>query len=65
MSNAFDDVRAAVDQAQSQLRAADSVAVNMAVLLQGRLRQIKSAILLRALKRELPGLQRRHRKVEG
>lgn len=53
MSNAFDDVRAAVEQAQFQLQAADSVALNMARLLKGRLRKVDSASALAALKREL------------
>jgi hypothetical protein len=51
--NAFDDVRAAVSAARFQLDAADSVACNMAVLLQGRLRKVDSARALAALKREL------------
>lgn len=53
MSNAFDDVRAAVEQAKFQLQAADSVATNMAHLLLGRLRQVSSRSLLTKLKREL------------
>jgi hypothetical protein len=53
MSNAFDDVRAAVDHARFQLEAADSVATNMAILLRGRLRKVSSHSALAALKREL------------
>lgn len=53
MSNAFDDVRAAVEQAQAQLQAADMVATNMARLLVGRLRHVGSHNAISALKREL------------
>lgn len=53
MSNAFDDVRAAVNLAKFQLEAADSVATNMALLLGGRLRNVASHSALAALKREL------------
>lgn len=53
MSNAFDEVRAAVQQAKIQLRAADSVAFDMAFLLRGRLRQVSDNGTLNALKREL------------
>jgi len=53
MSNAFDDVRAALELAKFQLEAADSVANNMAKLLVGRLRKVGSANALAALKREL------------
>jgi multidrug resistance efflux pump len=53
MSNAFDDVRAAVSAAKFQLQAADSVATNMAALLMGRLRKVQSDAALAALKREL------------
>lgn len=51
--NAFDDVRAAVDQAKHQLEAADSVAQNMARLLKGRLRHVYDTAALAALKHEL------------
>lgn len=51
--NAFDDVRAAVALANTQLAAADEVAVNMAGLLVGRLRKVYREDHLRALKREL------------
>ena len=53
MSNPFDDVRVAVQDARAKLRAADSVAYSMAELLRGRLRQVDSKYLLRALKSEL------------
>jgi hypothetical protein len=53
MSNAFDDVRTAVEQAQFQLEAADSVATNMAKLLVGRLRRVNRHNALAALKRDL------------
>lgn len=53
MSNAFDDVRAAVEAAEIQLRAADTVATNMAFLLCGRLRKVQPAYVLRDLKKEL------------
>lgn len=53
MTNAFDDVRAAVEQAQAQLRAADMVATNMASLLRGRLRKVENVGFLAQLKREL------------
>jgi hypothetical protein len=55
MTNAFDDVRAAVAQAREQLHAADKVAYNMADLLRGRLRKVEDAYVLRALKRERQG----------
>jgi hypothetical protein len=51
--NAFDDVRAAVEQAKFQLAAADGVANNMAKLLCGRLRKVGSTMALAELKREL------------
>jgi hypothetical protein len=53
MSNAFDDVRAAVDAAKMQLRAADTVATNMAYLLRGRLRKVDAGYILKDLKKEL------------
>lgn len=53
MTNAFDEVRAAVEEAREQLRAADSVAYNMAHLLRGRLRKVEDRYVLAALKREL------------
>jgi hypothetical protein len=53
VTNAFDDVRAAVDLAKFQLEAADSVATNMAKLLVGRLRRVNGHNALAALKREL------------
>lgn len=53
MSNAFDEVRAAVRAAEDQLRAADEVAYNMAYLLRGRLRKVDSKSILAALKHEL------------
>lgn len=53
MSNAFDDVHEAVEQAKLQLAAADEVAYNMAQLLRGRLRKVDSHSTLAALKREL------------
>lgn len=53
MSNAFDEVRAAVRAAECQLQAADKVAYNMADLLRGRLRKVDDRYVLAALKREL------------
>lgn len=53
MSNAFDEIRAAVVAAKVQLKAADVVASDMAYLLRGRLRKVSSACDLAALKREL------------
>lgn len=53
MSNAFDEVRTAVEQAQFQLQAADHVATNMAQLLRGRMRKVGSHAALTALKKEL------------
>ena len=52
MSNPFDEMRAAVSNAQSTLNAADEAAKTMAVLLKGRLRKV-SPWVLAALKREL------------
>jgi hypothetical protein len=51
--NAFDEVRAQVEAAKDQLRAADHVAGNMAWLLRGRLRHVASPSTLKELKREL------------
>lgn len=53
MSNVFDDMRAAVRQAADTLRAADSVATDLAWMLRGRLRKVQNRDSLRALKREL------------
>lgn len=53
MSNPFDQVRQAVIDARTQLRAADSVAGSMASLLCGRLRNVYDPYVLAALKREL------------
>ena len=53
MSNPFDQVRQAVIDARTQLRAADSVAGSMASLLRGRLRNVDDRYVLAALKREL------------
>jgi hypothetical protein len=53
VSNAFDDVRAAVQAARFQLEAADSVATNMAYLLDGRLRKVNGTRVLANLKRQL------------
>ena len=50
--NVFDETRAAVANAETQLRAADSVADKMAGLLVGRLRKVRGATLMR-LKKEL------------
>lgn len=52
MSNIFDETRRAVSQARETLRAADSVADDMAFLLRGRLRKV-SRYNLQQLKREL------------
>ena len=50
--NQFDQVRAAVQEAEQTLKAADSVAGNMAALLRGRLRNVPKWHL-RVLKKEL------------
>ena len=61
MDNPFDDVRAAIAEAEMQLRAADSAALSMAQLLVGRLRAVQrsgyygGATALRQLKKELRG----------
>lgn len=52
--NPFDQVRVAVSQARSQMRAADSVVNDLADLLEGRLRKV-SVYRLQKLKRELKG----------
>lgn len=52
MNNQFDAMRAAVNEASDTLRAADSVAAQMASLLRGRLRKV-SPFVLADLKREL------------
>lgn len=41
MSNPFDEVRTAVAEAESQLKAADAAALSMAQLLAGRLRHVQ------------------------
>jgi hypothetical protein len=53
MSNAFNDMRAAVQAAEYQLRAADEAALAMASMLRGRLRKVDSKYALSALKKEL------------
>ena len=53
MSNIFEDIRRAVVQAETTLRAADTVADSMARLLAGRLRHVASGYVLTKLKREL------------
>lgn len=53
MENAFDQVRAAVAEATTTLRAADSVARDLASLLVGRLHHVHSPAHLAALKKEL------------
>ena len=53
MSNKFDEMRAAVADAKGTLRAADTVATQMAEILVGRLRQVDSGYTLAALKKEL------------
>lgn len=61
MANAFDETRAAVEQAKFQIKAVDAVAFDMAELLQGRLRlvngkhnqQYSGSTVLATLKREL------------
>lgn len=52
MSNKFDEMRAAVEEARTTLRAADKMAGSMASLLVGRLRHCDTWEL-RQLKREL------------
>ena len=51
--NQFDQMQAAVSEAETTLKAADSVATKIAGLLVGRLRRVSSAWVLRALKKEL------------
>lgn len=51
--NAFDEMRAAMNEAEERIRAADSVSTQMAQMLRGRLRKVKYPHLLRDLKREL------------
>jgi hypothetical protein len=53
MSNQFDAIRYAVQEARDQLRAVDEQAANMAGLLVGRLRRVGREDYLRELKREL------------
>ena len=52
MSNAFDEMRLAMNEAQARVRAADNVAGEMARLLRGRLKFCPRH-LLADLKREL------------
>ncbi len=49
----FDEMRAAMKEAGAQIRAADLVADEMATMLIGRLRKVKSSYVLNKLKREL------------
>lgn len=51
--NAWDVMRASIQQAQSTLRAVDAYANSMADVIVGRLRKVDDADTLRALKREL------------
>jgi len=51
--NAYDTMRDAITEAQTTMRAADSVANDMAMLLQGRLRKVTRYGLLKKLKKEL------------
>lgn len=53
MDNIFDDMRRTVNQAKETLRAADSVANDMAFLLRDRIRKVNNTYVLAALKREL------------
>lgn len=53
MGNVWDEMRHAIADATNTLRAADSVAEDMAYLLKGRMRQVDNKYTLRALKREL------------
>lgn len=53
MSNPFDEIRRAVNDASTQLRAADEVATDMARLLDGRLRRVTSTYALARLKAQL------------
>ena len=55
MNNPFDEIRAAVSEAQDQLLAVDAFSVDMARMLQGRLRHVDNPTVLRKLKRELQG----------
>jgi hypothetical protein len=50
--NKFDEMRAAVSEAEITMRAADDVAHSMALMLRGRLSKVKPYILVQ-LKREL------------
>lgn len=50
--NRFDEMRAAVNEAESTLRAVDSIAEQLARMLVGRLRKVSSYYLSK-LKREL------------
>lgn len=53
MINKFDEMRAAVAEAEILMRAADSVSCQMARMLVGRLRKVESTYVLEQLKREL------------
>lgn len=53
MSNPFDEIRRAVNDANQQLRAADEVATDLARLLDGRLRRVSSSYTLSRLKEQL------------
>jgi len=53
MVNKFDEMRAAINEAQDTLRAADSVSTSMALVLRGRLRKVEYDWVLAELKKEL------------
>ena len=52
--NIFDNMRSAVQEANTTLNAADSVATDMAEILRGRLRKVRP-YYLKQLKKELQG----------
>jgi hypothetical protein len=51
--NAWDEMRAAMDEAKTRMEVADRCATEMARMLRGRLRRVNSTHELRELKREL------------
>lgn len=62
MSNKFDMMAEAMDEATDTQRAADAMANRMAIFLVGRLRKVNNVWALHALKRELKDFDMRDRR---
>jgi hypothetical protein len=53
MGNKWDEMRAAYQEAETTIRAADSMVEDMAKMIVGKLKTINRAYILKRLKREL------------